>query len=31
VYRLFHDDLRNILREQWQELLNADPEHEEAE
>lgn len=31
VYRLFHDDLRNILREQWQELLNADPEREEAD
>jgi hypothetical protein len=30
VYRLFHDDLRNILREQWQELLDAGPVPEEA-
>lgn len=30
VYRLFHDDLRNILREQWQELLDADPMPEDA-
>lgn len=30
VYRLFHDDLRTILREQWRELLDADPAPEEA-
>jgi hypothetical protein len=30
VYRLFHDDLRNILREQWQELLDADTPPEET-
>ena len=30
VYRLFHDDLRKILREQWRELLDSDPVPEEA-
>jgi hypothetical protein len=30
VYRLFHNDLRKILREQWRELLNADPVPEEG-
>jgi hypothetical protein len=30
VYRLFHDDLRNILRERWRELLDPSPLPEEA-
>ncbi len=30
AYRLFHDDLREILREQWRELLDSDPVPEEA-
>ena len=30
VYRLFHDDLRNLLREQWRELLDTEPVPEEA-